>query len=431
MTDSLLRDLLHAPVSAITHAACERLTAMRPDRHVLETEDPLFDPMAYARAKALPLRERAEAFSEWTREWRGADRVSKTLRSGWVELDHEGRTIELVRLVYGGEGFNNPRSMYFVIAEDEAIARAYFTEVCTYNAEVRDEILVYANGCWNKSGDLFTAVRRTSFADVVLAPGLAESIRDDFDQFVAARDRYAAWGIPWKRGALLLGPPGNGKTMCIKALLSHLRLPCLYVQSFVAPQLPEQVAIREVFTRARHTAPCVMVLEDLDSLVSPAGRSFFLNELDGFAANEGMIVIGSTNHPERLDPAIVDRPSRFDRKYHFDLPAETERRRYVAWWNARFAETLRLDDDAVDSIARGTEGFSFAYLKELFAAALMRFASAGDRSLVAVLSEETATLRAQMSTAQLIPDVVEATVPEDPHARGRASYLRQRREQHR
>jgi ATP-dependent 26S proteasome regulatory subunit len=232
---------------------------------------------------------------------------------------------------------------------------------------------------------------------------------------VAARAQYERWGIPWKRGAIFIGPPGNGKTMCIKALIRHLGLPCLYVQSFVAPRVPEQVCIRDVFERARRTAPCVMVLEDIDSLVTPTARSFFLNELDGFATNTGLVTIASTNHPDRLDPAIVDRPSRFDRKYHFDLPAEPERRRYIGMWSERLAPELRPDDASLATLAAETESFSFAYQKELFAAALMRFASDGgasDGGVARVLSEELAALREQMQTHAVVPDVGTGAVPE-------------------
>lgn len=69
-----------------------------------------------------------------------------------------------------------------------------------------------------------------------------------------------------------------------------------------------------VFGKARAEAPCVLILEDLDSLINDGNRSFFLNQLDGLEDNDGILVIGSTNHYDRLDPAITKRPSRFDRK---------------------------------------------------------------------------------------------------------------------
>jgi transitional endoplasmic reticulum ATPase len=70
----------------------------------------------------------------------------------------------------------------------------------------------------------------------------------------------------------------------------------------------------QVFEKARAEAPCVLILEDLDSLINDNNRSFFLNQLDGLENNDGLLVIGSTNHYDRLDPAITKRPSRFDRK---------------------------------------------------------------------------------------------------------------------
>ena len=70
----------------------------------------------------------------------------------------------------------------------------------------------------------------------------------------------------------------------------------------------------DVFDKAREMAPCLLVLEDLDSLINDRNRSFFLNQLDGIEGNDGLLVLTTTNHPERLDPALSDRPSRFDRK---------------------------------------------------------------------------------------------------------------------
>ena len=69
-----------------------------------------------------------------------------------------------------------------------------------------------------------------------------------------------------------------------------------------------------VFNKARQTSPCVLIVEDLDSLINDSNRSFFLNELDGLQGNDGLLVIGTTNHFDRLDPGLSTRPSRFDRK---------------------------------------------------------------------------------------------------------------------
>jgi SpoVK/Ycf46/Vps4 family AAA+-type ATPase len=87
----------------------------------------------------------------------------------------------------------------------------------------------------------------------------------------------------------------------------------------------EHADISAVFDLARKTAPCLLILEDSDALIKPGNRSFVLNELDGFSANTGICVVATTNYPERLDASILERPSRFDRKYPFDSPQIPER----------------------------------------------------------------------------------------------------------
>ena len=79
---------------------------------------------------------------------------------------------------------------------------------------------------------------------------------------------------------------------------------------------------------ARDHALCLLVFEDLDSLVSDNVRSFLLNEVDGLEGNDGIMMVGSTNYLDKLDAGISKRPSRFDRKYHFVLPTREEREMY-------------------------------------------------------------------------------------------------------
>jgi ATP-dependent 26S proteasome regulatory subunit len=127
-----------------------------------------------------------------------------------------------------------------------------------------------------------------------------------------------------------------------------------------------------------------------------------LNELDGFADNEGVVVIASTNHPEKLDPAILDRPSRFDRKYRFDLPALPERLAYVRHWNQALQIEMRLTDLEARAIAECADRFSFAYMKELFLSAMMEWI--GDQesgqasgSIGKAILKRAAILREQLS----------------------------------
>lgn len=123
-------------------------------------------------------------------------------------------------------------------------------------------------------------------------------------------------------------------------------------------------------------APCILIFEDLDSLVEDETRSYFLNEVDGLESNDGILMIGSTNHLDQLDPAISKRPSRFDRKYHFKVPNEEERAAYCEYWRHKpyDSDMVYFPAELCPVIAKMTEGFSFAYLKELFIAALLSIA---------------------------------------------------------
>jgi SpoVK/Ycf46/Vps4 family AAA+-type ATPase len=289
---------------------------------------------------------------------------------------------------------------YWILAESSLRARQLFVKVCQWNSEVRGEVLVYNGGCWQKDAHLFQAIKGSTFDNLVLRAGLKQSLRDDIEQFFTARPTYEAYKIPWKRGMLLVGPPGNGKTHVVKAIINALGQPCLYVKSVRAEHSTDEDNIREVFERARKTAPCILVLEDLDSLLTPQNRSFFLNELDGFAANIGIVTLATTNHPERLDPSILDRPSRFDRKYPFNLPELPERVAYIRMWNANLQETLRLADTAIVQLAEATDGFSFAYLKELFLSAMMRWITHPELgALERILINQVRVLREQMMSA--------------------------------
>ena len=146
----------------------------------------------------------------------------------------------------------------------------------------------------------------------------------------------------------------------------------LYVKTFNSFQGPEY-GIRQIFLMARRMAPCLLVFEDIDSLVSPMVRSYFLNEVDGLESNHGILMIGSTNHLERLDPGIAKRPSRFDRKYLFDVPTLEERIQYCEYWRHKLRNNKKIEFPPQMSarVADITSDFSFAYMKEAFVAALL------------------------------------------------------------
>jgi SpoVK/Ycf46/Vps4 family AAA+-type ATPase len=111
-------------------------------------------------------------------------------------------------------------------------------------------------------------------------------------------------------------------------------------------------------------------------------------------------VLATTNHPDRLDPAILNRPSRFDRRYYFDLPAAAERRAYVEMRFRELPAELRLSEGTVSAVIEQTEGFSFAYMKELFLSSMMQWmATSGTNSMDETILGQVAQLREQTIVA--------------------------------
>jgi SpoVK/Ycf46/Vps4 family AAA+-type ATPase len=358
------------------------------------------DAASFAAGNHCTLELRQDCYQQIDTHWTPDDGVFRRPRVAWLKARWKDESFEIVELTWGSGGFGPEQTRTYILGRDRALCEAFVDAVSRWNHEVRGEILVFKDGCFQKSAKLYAAVTASSFDQLILEGTFKQQIVEDFTQFLASRETYEEHGVPWKRGALFIGPPGNGKTLCMKALIRELGIPCIYVQSFESPHSLPQTAMETVFRRARSTAPCLLVLEDIDALLVEGTRSYFLNELDGFATNSGVITLATTNHPERLDPSIVERPSRFDRKYHFDLPTVATRARYIAAWNDRLKPALRLSGEECAQLAERTEGFSFAYIQEVFVSSMMRWMSRrDDGGIQAVALEQVELLRAQMQSA--------------------------------
>jgi len=138
-------------------------------------------------------------------------------------------------------------------------------------------------------------------------------------------------------------------------------IPTLYVKS-----APTTFDIRNVFNQARALAPCMLVFEDIETIVTAQTRSYFFNEVDGLENNDGLFMIASTNFIDRLDPGLSKRPSRFDRKYLFPLPNDHERTLYCDFWRRKLQKKPKIDfpEKLCPAMAHVTNGFSFAFLQE-------------------------------------------------------------------
>ena len=396
----LIIEALSLPLSAISYHVSQQLAALYPNKALLEGCDCSFNLQAYAQASKCTIKQETSIYNQILSSWDGLDNeIRQTAENACFEVTWHGHTLEVLIMSWM-EGFSRVQ-YYWILADSKKLAEDFFADLCEWNTQVREEVLVFEDGHWAKNQDLFQAIKSATFDNLVLHGTLKQDIQDDLANFLASRHTYEAYGVPWKRGILFIGAPGNGKTHTVKALINKMQQPCLYVKSFKSQYFTDNENIRQVFKQARQSAPCILVLEDLDSLINAENRSFFLNELDGFASNAGVVTLATTNHPDRLDSAIVERPSRFDRKYHFELPAFPERKAYLELWNDTLKVGMRLSDVATTQIAELTEGFSFAYLKELSLSSMIRWMVAMEPgAMEKMMIEQVAGLRQQMVSAR-------------------------------
>ncbi len=402
--ENFIADALHEPNDYIAYHVGRQLAELHPDKTILQGQTGYFDLEAFVRAKKCSIVTESSLFNHIRTDWEeeGKKLIPK-LENSWLNVLWRGQLLDVVLLTWAESCYR--RRHHWIVAETRKVAEAFFNEVCEWSSEVHGELLVFQDGEWEKDKELYDGINTATFDNLVLPNSLKQQIQNDFAQFFSSREVYERYRIPWKRGVLFIGPPGNGKTHTLKALINQLGRPCLYVKAFRSEYGTEQENIRAVFERARIVAPCLLVLEDLDSMVDDKSRSSFLNELDGFETNTGVVVLGTTNYPERLDPAILDRPSRFDRKYYFDLPREVERSSYVTAWDKELQVELRLSEEVVREVVQLTEGFSFAYMKELFLSSLMlwmstsggRSAAFNGASLGDIIRDQASQLREQMA----------------------------------
>ncbi|KAK0547611.1 hypothetical protein OC846_003977 [Tilletia horrida] len=306
------------------------------------------------------------------------------------DLVYQGETIHLHFFQwivdYGGT-----RVAWFAHFSDtsDQIGRELFAEVYRWQNVLKNEIWMYDEKFF-KSKSLYAEVMSSDAEELVLPQETLHRLRADTQTFFESQSIFETLQVPWKRGILLMGPPGNGKTATIKAIIrdSIGKAAILYARRLKDCRDRTTPAITAVFKHARENAPCLLIFEDLDSLVEESARSVLLNELDGLHSNDGILIIASTNHAGKLDDALLNRPSRFDQKYHFDLPNEELRTRFIDKWLRERVGLSRLSydgasnegvdiknaDELIAVMAKLTAGWSFAFLKELFLSFLLKVA---------------------------------------------------------
>ena len=241
---------------------------------------------------------------------------------------------------------------------------------------------------------------KTTFADVAGCDEAKEEVEELVD-FLRDPTKFQRLGGMIPRGVLMVGPPGTGKTLLAKSIAGEAKVPFFsisgsdFVEMFVGVGASR---VRDMFEQAKKQAPCIIFIDEIDAVGRSRGTGMgggndereqtlnqLLVEMDGFEANEGIIVIAATNRPDVLDPALM-RPGRFDRQVTVGLP-DIRGREHILGVHLR--KVPLADDVKPQLIARGTPGFSGADLANLVNESAL-FAARRNKRLVSMEELELA-----------------------------------------
>jgi mitochondrial chaperone BCS1 len=232
-------------------------------------------------------------------------------RSGWIGISYKGAYLAVHRHDYKVTELQNTQLITLVTLRSWQPQMLAWLSALEANYNLEAPLTVRLIGGTISIVRTQTKRRRETLA---IDAATERELFDDLDRFLKSRDLYRQRGIPWRRGYLLYGPPGTGKSSLIQAIASY------YGRQLVSLSLTDMDDSALLRAWSEITATSVIALEDIDSVFEgrrPLGELSFsalLNTLDGAGAVEGSISILTTNHRERLDPALI-RPGRCDREF--------------------------------------------------------------------------------------------------------------------
>ena len=194
------------------------------------------------------------------------------------------------------------------------------------------------------------------------------SILKDFNVFWSSKDKYKKYSLIHKRGILLYGKPGCGKSAIVslvsKRLINEMNGVIITINTDSNDDISGLAEIMPKIREIESDKPIVVMMEDIDAIASRSGVSALLNLLDGVNQLENIVYLATTNYPELLEDRIINRPSRFDRRYEIGLPSYDVRLEYIK---------KKVNDDNIDikKWAKDTDELSIAHIKELILSVLV------------------------------------------------------------
>ncbi len=240
---------------------------------------------------------------------------------------------------------------------------------------------------------------KKTFADVAGIDEAKEELEEVVD-FLKDPGKFTALGGRIPTGVLLVGPPGTGKTLLAKAIAGEADVPFFsisgsdFVEMFVGVGASR---VRDMFAQGKKNAPCIIFIDEIDAVGRHRGAGLggghdereqtlnqLLVEMDGFEANDGVIIVAATNRPDVLDPALL-RPGRFDRQVVVPVPDVGGRKKILQIYAKKTKMSPEVD---LEILARGTPGFSGADLENLVNEAALMAARSGEKTITLDLLEK-------------------------------------------
>ena len=250
--------------------------------------------------------------------------------------------------------------------------------------------------------------RKTTFKDVAGADEEKEEL-EEIVQFLKNPSKFDSLGARIPKGVLLVGPPGTGKTLLARAVAGEADVPFFSISGSDFVEMYVGVGasrVRDLFDQAKRSSPSIIFIDEIDAVGRHRGAGMggghdereqtlnqLLVEMDGFGANEGVIVIAATNRPDILDPALL-RPGRFDRQVTVNYP-DTKGRTEILKVHAK-GKPIAPDVD-LNSIAHATVGFTGADLENLLNEAAL-LAARSDKKAITMEEIDEAALKVQVGS---------------------------------
>ncbi len=253
--------------------------------------------------------------------------------------------------------------------------------------------------------------KTATFKDVAGLTEEKEEVQELID-FLKNPKKFTSLGARIPKGVLLVGPPGTGKTLLARAVAGEANVPFYYISGSDFVELFVGIGasrVRDMFREAKMNAPCLIFIDEIDAVGRQRGTGLggghdereqtlnqLLTEMDGFGANEGIIIIAATNRPDVLDPALL-RPGRFDRQVTVSLPDKKAREEILSV----HARNKILDKKVtLENLAKRTPGFSGADLENLLNEAAL-LAVRKNKKSISMTEIDEATDRVLMGPAKV------------------------------